>query len=552
MNNYNICKLLLAAAPLCACSPSKECHNKPNILYIMSDDHTSQAIGVYESRLASLNPTPNIDRIGREGVVMTNAFSTNSISTPSRACIITGQYGNVTEVYDLDSSLPIEEQYLPQEMHKLGYQTAMVGKWHLGEHPESFDYYNIFYGQGRYFDPVLIEKDMPQCDTVKYPFKGKEYVVGKMYEGHSSDVVTDISLDWLENKRDKSKPFFLCHHFKAPHDLFEYSPRYEEYLEDEFIPEPESLWDNQNNGSIATRGENGSLLSTIGSSVGKRNTIRNMGMHMDIDLSLSDDDYKRASYQEYLKRYLRCVKGVDDNVKRILDYLEQTGELDNTIIIYTGDQGFALGEHDYIDKRWMYDETMRMPFLVRYPKEIEAGSKTDAIVNNVDFAETIIDMAGGKAPEQMQGESFKEILYSGIEPEKWKKSTYYRYWMHMAHNHCNPAHFGIRTKDFKLILFYGLDYIDRDTGGKPLNGTKISIDAPDGLNLSRFQTPAAWELYDLRVDPEELNNCYDDPSYKGIIAELKEQLKDLRDNIVKENDEQFPEIQKVIEESWNK
>ncbi len=550
MDNRNVYKLLLVAAPLCSCSSTDKASSKPNILYIMSDDHTTQAIGVYGSRLAELDPTPNIDRIGREGVMMTNAFCTNSISTPSRACIITGQYGNVSQVYDLNCSLPVENQYLPQEMSKLGYETAMIGKWHLGEQPESFDYYNVFYGQGSYFDPVLREKGM--TDTVKYSPNGKKYVIGKQYEGHPSDIVTDISLEWLKNKRDKSKPFFLCHHFKAPHDLFEFNPRYNDYLEDTFIPEPESLWDNKNNGSVATRGENGSLMSTIGSSVGKRNTIRNMGMHMDIDPALSDDDYKREAYQEYLKRYLRCVKGVDDNVKRILDYLEEIGELDNTIIIYTGDQGFALGEHDYIDKRWMYEETMRMPFLVRYPKEIKAGSTSDAIVNNVDFAETIIDMAGGKAPEQMQGDSFKEIIYSGVEPEGWKKSTYYRYWMHMAHSHNNPAHFGIRTKEFKLMFFYGLDYASRNTGGEQYPRTHISIEAPDGLNMSRLQTPAAWEFYDLRVDPEELNNCYDDPQYKEIIADLKIQLAELRDNVACENDEQFPEIKAVIDANWDK
>ncbi|MFI3249015.1 MAG: sulfatase [Rikenellaceae bacterium] len=524
--------LLVAALlpTLSSCSENGEQPVRPNILYIMSDDHTAQSIGAYGSRLAALNPTPTIDRIGNEGVIMNNAFCTNAISTPSRACIISGQYSQTNGALDLEGELAIERQYLPLEMKKLGYETAVVGKWHLHQQPEMFDYYNVFYNQGEYFDPVLCEKGMTEMAPLKY--KQQTEVIGRKYSGHSSDVITDISLEWLENGRDKSKPFFLCHQFKAPHDMFEFNPRYKDYLEDTFIPEPESLWDNKNHGSVATRGYGDSLIDTIGSSVGKRNVVRNMGIHMDIDPSLSEDDYKRAAYQEYLKRYLRCVKGVDDNVKRIFDYLEAEGLMDNTIIIYTGDQGFFLGEHDYIDKRWMYDEAMRMPFMVRYPPMIKAGSHSDAIVNNVDYAATMIDMAGGEVPDYMQGESFKEIIYSGVEPEEWKKATYYRYWMHMAHKHNNPAHFGIRTKEYKLIFFYGVDYTPRK-------------------GLPSLQTPAGWELYDLRVDPEELNNCYDDPKYKDVVAQLKADLVELREEL-NETDEKYPHIQQIIDENWNK
>ncbi len=504
---------------------------QPNIIFIMSDDHTSQAIGAYGSRLAPLNPTPTIDRIGNEGIIMENAFCTNAISTPSRACIITGQHSQTSGVLDLSIGLPIERQYLPIEMKKLGYQTAIVGKWHLHNQPEMFDYYNVFYGQGEYFDPVLCEKGMTETITKK-----RAQIPGRKYTGHSSDIVMDITLDWLKNKRDKDKPFLLCHHFKAPHDWFQYNPRYEEYLEDTFIPEPASLYDNQNNGSVATRGYNDSMLDFIGTSVSKRHKAPHLANVTKVDTSLPDREYTSASYQRYLKMYLRCVKGVDDNVKRLFDYLEAEGMMDDTIIIYTGDQGFFLGEHDYIDKRWMYDEAMRMPFMVRYPKRIKAGTRSDAIVNNVDYAQTIIDMAGGRSPKYMQGDSFKKILYTGKEPKGWKQATYYRYWMHMIH-HYNPAHFGIRTKDYKLIFFYGQDYVER---------SDISI----YYTSSAVKTPVAWELYDLRKDPMEMNNVYGQPEYAKVTEQLKEQLKELREEL-NETDENYPEIERVIEENWD-
>ncbi len=539
--------LMAVAAP--RAKRKKKENQRPNILYIMSDDHTTQAIGVYGSRLAPIDPTPTIDRIGKEGAIFSRAFCTNAISTPSRGCIMSGQYSQTSGVLDLDSELQVDQQHLAKEMKKLGYNTAMVGKWHLHNQPETFDYYNVFYHQGEYYDPVLCEKG--ETDSIDYEYKDQKRVLGKRHIGHSSDIITDITLEWLENGRDKDKPFFLCHQFKAPHDFFEFNKRYTDYLEDTFIPEPESLWDNKNNGSAALKGENGELSHIIGSSIGKRNTVRNMGMHMDIDPNLPDDEYKRAAYQENLKRYLRCVKGVDDNVKRIFDYLEKEGLMDNTIILYTGDQGFFLGEHDYIDKRWMYDEAMRMPLLVRYPEKIKAGTKIDAIVNNVDFPATMIEMAGGDVPKYMQGDSFMDMLYSGKEPKNWKKATYYRYWMHMAHKHNNPAHFGIRTKDYKLIFFYGVDYKDR---GLTEKGKQVANNPDpntwDSSNFAAWQTPAGWEFYDLRNDPNEMNNLYGDPEYKEVIADLKDQLKDMRKDL-NETDKNYPHIQKIIDENWD-
>ncbi|MEM6800418.1 MAG: sulfatase [Bacteroidota bacterium] len=522
---------------------SRQTDTPPNIIFIMADDHTTQGFGVYGSRLARLNPTPNIDRLAKEGMLFENAFCTNSICTPSRASIMTGQYGQVNGVFDLSGFLTKEKQHLPLELKDLGYQTAMIGKWHLKYAPDAFDYYNVLPGQGLYFDPVLYNSEgLGEKRMIKFNEGLEREVFAKTYEGHSSDVITDIVLDWLKTKRNKDQPFFLMHHFKAPHDFFEYAPRYEDYLEDTEIPEPASLWYNANNGSIATRGENDALMDTIGSSIGHRNVIRNMGMHMKIDPNIPDPEYKKLAYQEYLKRYLRCVKGVDDNVKRLLDYLEEEGLEENTLIIYTGDQGFMLGEHDYIDKRWMYEESMRMPFLVRYPKVIKAASRTDAIINNTDFAPTIIEMAGGKTPKYMQGSSFKSILETGVEPEGWQEETYYRYWMHMAHKHNNPAHFGIRTKEYKLIFFYGRDYKERSG--------KAEKWANNPASMFNFETPAAWEFYDLRKDPNEMDNRYAQPAYAEVIADLKIRLKKLRTE-VKEQDENFPAIEKVIQEYWD-
>ena len=487
---------------------------KPNIIFIMSDDHTSQAIGAYGSRLAKLNPTPTIDKIASEGVVMENAFCHNAICTPSRACIMTGQYSAINGCPTLNDPLPAERQYLALEMKKAGYQTAIVGKWHLKELPSTFDYYKVLQGQGDYFDPFFFETGA--TGVVKRQMKWgnkpwKTFTGAVEMKGHSTDCIADSALEWFKTKRDPDTPFFLSLHFKAPHDYFEYAPRYESYLADVEIPEPANMWDRKNNGSIATRGVNDELLPYIGTSVGRRNLRRNYSEDEKtpwagkMDLSLNDEDIKRQAYQLYLKAYLRCVKGVDDNLKRVIDYLKAEGLYENTVIMYTGDQGFYLGEHDYIDKRWAYEESMRMPFIVRYPNSIKAGTRSDAIVENVDFAPTMLEFAGVETPDYMQGRSFKSIIESGVEPDTWKKAAYYHYQMHMS-AHDNPAHIAIRTKRYKLIFFYG-------TGWK---------------GESEPDTPPAWELYNLKMDPSEDNNLYDNPEYAEVIAELKDEFKALR------------------------
>ena len=479
---------------------------KPNILFIMSDDHTTQAIGAYGSRLASLNPTPTIDALANNGTRFDRVFCNNSICTPSRASIITGQYSQTNGVLDLTGNIPPERQYLPIEMKKAGYHTAMIGKWHLKKEPAAFDYYCVLPGQGKYFSPtfrVRGEKPWPENTIQK---KGQ----------HSSDAITDIGLQWLKNEWNREQPFFLMHHFKAPHDMFQNARRYDKYLADANIPEPDNLHDQPGEGfgSVASRG--------FGSGLAKGHESWRLGRRLGIDQNLQDPKYTRTNYQAYLKRYLRCVKGVDDNVKRLVEFLKESGELENTVIIYTGDQGFFLGEHDLMDKRWMYEEAMRMPFIVHYPKTVKAGSSNDWLINNTDFAPTILELAGATTPAYMQGHSFVAALKGQSIPTDWRTATYYRYWMHMAHNLRVPAHFGIRTERYKLIFFYGC--------------------TPSG----RQKTPAAWELYDLQKDPYEMQNVYDNPEYADVVSALTRELWKTR-SALNETDSKYPAVQEIID-----
>ncbi|MDG2221572.1 MAG: sulfatase [Rubripirellula sp.] len=500
--------------------------DRPNILFIMSDDHTAQSIGAYATLLKELDPTPTIDALAAGGICFDNAFCTNSICTPSRACIITGQYDHVNGVFDLGGRIAREKQTLPILMRAQGYQTAMIGKWHLKVEP-NYDFYKVLPGQGKYFDTefrIQGGKPWPK-NVVKYP------------GSHSSDVIMDSTLAWFKEQRDPDKPFFVCHHFKAPHDYFQSHPRYDSYLADVDIPEPASLWQKPDTwGSIATRGYQDELIPHIGTSIGRRNPRRSYAADLPRvfpdefkwdyqNPDLTDVAVKRLAYQAYLKKYLRCVKGVDDNLKRLFDYLKEENLYDNTVIIYTGDQGFWLGEKDYQDKRWAYDESARMPLIVRYPKTISSGIRSDAIIENVDFPALMLDFAGAELPSQMQGRSFRSICETGTEPEDWKQAAYYRYWMHMAH-HDNPGEMAIRTKDHKLIYFYGCNY------------------------QGESQTPPAWELYDLAKDPQELNNVYGQPEYSEVQDRLKVQFAKLRLD-VGDDGSHYPACERVVQEFWD-
>jgi arylsulfatase A-like enzyme len=446
----------------------------PNILFIMSDDHTSQAISAYGGPLADVCPTPNIDRIAKEGILFENCFVTNSICTPSRSAIFTGKYSHMNGVYKftaLDQSQPT----LPKLMRKAGYNTAFVGKYHLHSNPVGLDYWSILPGQGQYHDPEFIE--MGDESPSGWVQNGKR----TEYEGHSSDVIANKALDYLKNKRPKDKPFMFFCHFKAPHDTWEFARRYRNFLEDVEIPEPPNLFDDYEGRSDMLKKQ----LQYIGSEWGDHTNFEEETAH------LKGKAKKKMQYQLYMKKYLRCVKGVDDNMGRILDYLDESGLAENTIVMYTGDQGFFLGEHGLYDKRIMYEEALRMPFLVRWPGRIKALSQSKGMILNVDFAPTILVAAGTKPHPDMQGRSFVPLLY-GRTPSDWRKSMYYRYYY--SHFETEP-HLGVRTHRHKLIYF---DRIDQ------------------------------WELYDLVKDPTEMNNVYDDPDYQIIVKKLKRELKRLQ------------------------
>jgi len=500
---------------------------RPNILYIMSDDHAAHAISAYRSRLSEIAPTPNIDRLANEGALFSNAFCTNSICSPSRACVLTGQYNHVNGAFDLGGKVLPGKQMLALQMGKAGYDTAMIGKWHLKVEPADFNHYCVLAGQGTYFNPEFrIRGDKPWGkNTIK--FDGK----------HSTDAITDLTLEWLQDGWDQEKPFFLMHHYKAPHDYFDNAKRYESYLADVDIPEPKTLWKRDAKfGSLATRGADDELIPHIGTSIGDRNPRRSYLSDLpklypaefpeNYDpANFSDEENTRLAYNAYLKKFLRCVKGIDDNLGRLFKHLEDAGQLDNTVIIYTGDQGFMLGEHDYQDKRWMYEESQRMPFLVRYPKTVSAGQRFDTIIENVDYAPTMLDFAGADVPDSVQGKSFKSLLETGKEAVDWKQEAYYRYWMHMAH-HDNPGHLGIRTKTHKLIYYYGCNY----DGG--------------------YQTPAGWELYDLVSDPHETRNIYHDPAQADLVIGLKARLADTRRR-VGDDGTHYPKCEAIVQEFWN-
>lgn len=449
---------------------------QPNILFIMSDDHAAHAIGSYGS---VINQTPNIDRIAEAGIRFDNCFCTNSICAPSRATILTGVYNHINGVKTLHDDIDGSMMNFPKLLRQVGYDTAIIGKWHLGHggksDPTGFDYWNVLPGQGDYFDPEFIEMG-----------------VTRKYSGYVTDLITEMSMNWIKN-RDKNKPFLLMCHHKAPHRPWLPSPKYTDLYEDVDIPEPVTF-----NDDYSTRAE----------------AARAAKMRIDRDLLRKDvkadppegstqEQIKSWNYQRYMKDYLRCVASIDEGVGVLLDTLEDEGVLDHTIVVYTSDQGFFLGDHGWFDKRFMYEESLRMPLLIQYPKEIKAGTVSQDMVLNVDFAATFLDAAGVSIPEDMQGRSFRSI-WGGTTPTDWRKSMYYRYWMHLDKEHSVYSHYGIRTHEYKLIYYYA-DAL----------GTTGSLDerrAPE------------WELYDLKKDPYELNNVYYDAAYASIISSLKQEL----------------------------
>lgn len=468
---------------------------KPNILYIMSDDHAAHAISAYGSRI---NRTPNIDRLAAEGVRLTNCHCTNSLCTPSRATILTGQYGHVTGVREwqpLDNRRPVQ---LQKFLKAAGYTTAIFGKWHLGHgltncvdqvdnrkpgavpaDPVGFDDWTLLPGHGRYHDPDFL--------TPSGRVSTKGYV---------SDLITDGALDWLSRKRAADRPFFLCVHHKAPHRRWEPGERYRHLYADEEIPRPETFDDDYAGRPAAAMAR----MRIMGD-------LEKADVKDDPPPGLAGPELKNWYYQRYIKDYLRCVASVDASVGRLLDYLDRSGEAQNTIVIYTSDQGFFLGDHGWYDKRFIYEHAVRMPFLLRYPAEIAAGTVRGDLLTNLDFAPTLLDYAGLPAPAEMQGVSGRAML-RGAAPRDWQRSFYYRYWDHGGHNVC--AHWGVRTMTHKLVRFHPADVT--------WNGH---------VNPEPRLEPY-WELYDLVNDPNELRNVYGDPAYASVQADLHRELERLQ------------------------
>ncbi|MDD2797152.1 MAG: sulfatase [Bacteroidales bacterium] len=487
--NSSLNSFLVSGAFLVSISSIAQKDSRPNILYIMADDHATQAISIYGGQLGKILPTPNIDRIRKEGAVLQDCFCTNSISTPSRAAILTGQYSQKNGVYTLNDKLDPSRPNLAKDLQAAGYQTAMIGKWHLGTEPTGFDWYSVLPEQGKYYNPQFIEKG-------SYVSGDFDQTQKKTIEGHVTDVTTDLSLEWL-TKRNKEKPFFLMCHFKAPHRSWEPAERFKQLLNDVVIPEPANL--------LETYESRGECIQNMKMSL---ENLNSRDLKQPIPSDMSRDKKRKWAYQIYLKDYLRCVAGIDESVGQILKYLDDNHLTENTIIIYTSDQGFFLGEHGWFDKRMMMDESIRMPFLIRYPKEIKKQQRNSSIVLNIDFAPTLLDYADVNKPHEMQGKSFRSLL-RGESVARWRDAMYYRYWMNDDGDHHVPAHYGIRTKEFKLIYFYNESLGKSGTGSRSLS--------------------PVWELYDLRKDPHEMRNIYFDVKYKTVVSKLKIKLKKLRE-----------------------
>ena len=449
--------------------------SRPNILFIMSDDHASHAMSCYGSRI---NQTPHLDRIAEGGMRYDNCFCTNSICTPSRATILAGTYNHVNGVTTLSTPMDNRLQTYPKLLRASGYQTAMIGKWHLGQgpthEPTGFDFWRVLPGQGLYHDPEMIDA------------QGR-----RVFKGYVTDLITDMSLEWLNN-RDRDRPFCLMCHHKAPHRRWEPDEKHAHMYDGIDIPEPETFDDDYSNRASAAAAATMRIERDLGPD----------DLKVPVPEGLTPAEEKSWKYQRYIKDYLRVVASIDDNVGRLLDYLDEEGLTENTMVIYTSDQGFFLGDHGWYDKRFMYEESLRMPFIARYLRQVRPGTVNEDMILNVDFAPLFLDLAGIDVPEDWQGRSFRPLL-QGQTPADWRTSLYYRYWMHKAH-HNVYAHYGVRTLRFKLIYYYS--------------------DALGQLGAIDETYEPEWELFDLEKDPFELNNVVDEPAYADTVQALKDEL----------------------------
>ena len=486
---------------------------RPNILFVFTDDHAPHAIGAYDGWLKDVNPTPNIDSIARQGMLFRNSFCTNSICGPSRAVIQTGKHSHKNGFMNNGDKFNWAQQTFPKLLQKAGYETAIYGKSHLHGKPQGYDKWSVLPGQGDYYNPVFITPE------------------GRMtVEGYCTDIVTDMGIDYIKNDRDKDKPFMLMVQHKAPHRCWMPAFRHINLYDDIEIPEPATLFDKWEDNAPPARWQ-------------ELEIDRHMDPHYDLFLDLTPDaqptpiqqrqdrsawrnlqkmtpeqlelwrelwgpkdkafhdanltgkDLVRWKFQRYAKNYLRCVKGVDEGVGRLLKTLDEEGLADNTVVIYCSDQGFYIGDHGWYDKRWMYEESLKMPFIVRWPGKTKPGSVNEQMIQNIDYAPTFLEMAGAKIPGDMQGESLVPLL-KGQSPENWRRAIYYHYY-EFPSVHMVPRHCGIRTQRYKLMHFY--------------------------------QFGEEWELYDLKTDPDELHNLYEQPEHAGKVQALKKRLLEIQE-----------------------
>ena len=490
---------------------------KPNIIYIMADDLTTQAISAYGGIYKDIAPTPNIDKVAKEGMLFQDVLVTNSICGPSRAAILTGNYSNLNGYYKNESGGKFDDSKwtFPQEFQKNGYKTALFGKWHLGTEPVGFDtfkYHNASGQQGNYWNPL-------------YNDNGKNV----KEKGYATNLSTDFALNWLGATEMTDEPFLMVLQYKAPHRPWHPDTKYEKLWDDIEMPYP-STFNDDYKGREKTAGDTEMTMEYFSRRDMKLERPKNLKRKERIQWDfygakageivqpkgMTNEEGKKWRYQNYIKDYLACVKSVDDNIGRVLTYLKENNLEENTVIVVTSDQGFYLGDHGFFDKRFIYEESLRMPFMVKYPERIKAGSVNEDIITNIDFAPTLLELAGITTTQKMQGTSFVPVL-EGNTPKDWQDAMYYHYYEFPFWHHVQP-HYGIRTQKYTLAHFY------------------YNIDV--------------WELYDLEKDPNQMNNIYNDPNYTSTITELKAKLKNLM--IKYENDKSLVDFRKITDTDFGR
>lgn len=553
--------LLSFAALSCIAATAQAQHKaadaqqRPNIVYIMCDDHAFQCISAYGSPISKLAPTPNIDRIAQRGMRFDRAFVENSLSTPSRACLMTGLYSNQNGQRQLGEGIDTTRTFFTEQLQQAGYQTAVVGKWHMGCDPKGFDYYHIYNDQGQYYNPQYRGTDTD----------GK-YIVE---EGYSTDLTTDHALSFIEH-RDACKPFCLLLHHKAPHRNWLANTKYFGMYDNVTFPMPETFYDDYETRGSAVRTQKMSvtkdmrweqdfkvpeMLDTANadswdSYLSLMNEVNRMNPEQRIawgkyyfprnrrllEARLTGKELDEWKYQNYIRDYMSVIKSVDESVGRVLDYLDSHGLTDNTIIVYTSDQGFYMGEHGWFDKRFMYEESLRTPLLIAYPGHIQPGSVCNKLVQNIDYAPTFLDLAGISKPKELPGRSLTPLFKAGDKVKEWRNSIYYHYYDYPTY-HMVRKHDGVRTDRYKLIHFYGAGGLDavKENKYQRQPGTREHGCMTYLTSLGYFEPKDSAvnynELYDLQADPHELNNLYGKPGYEKITKQLQKQLNDYRKSI---------------------